>query len=174
MPTVTDWIQAGASIFTMIAAVCAAVIAAKAPKLAARYAEQYRRDNAAADELQRMRTMLFHALMKGRNELLNADTRAAINLVEVAFPHDAGVRNARRMFTRAATAQPFDPDQLIARHLDLIAEVARALGLQDAIDRFDIESGYYPQALGRMDAAALADAESKLAQSQAANATATK
>jgi hypothetical protein len=74
------------------------------------------------------------------------------------------------MFTKAATAEPFDAEQLIARYLDLIASVAGALGLGDSIDRFDIESGYYPTALGKIDEAAIADAEKKLAERAQSNA----
>jgi hypothetical protein len=169
-PTTTDWIQAGASVLTMMAAIVAALIAAKAPRLAAKYAEDYRRENAKADEAARLKSLVFQALMKGRQEIMNADSRAAINLVEVAFHDDPKVRNARRMFTKAATAEPFDAEQLIARYLDLIASVAGALGLGDSIDRFDIESGYYPTALGKIDEAAIADAEKKLAERAQSNA----
>jgi hypothetical protein len=80
-PTTTDWIQAGASVLTMMAAIVAALIAAKAPRLAAKYAEDYRRENAKADEAARLKSLVFQALMKGRQEIMNADSRAAINLV---------------------------------------------------------------------------------------------
>jgi hypothetical protein len=158
-----EWIQAIAAVATLFAAIAAAVIAFQTPKLAAQYAEEYRRKNAAIDEQRAFQQMIFRALMKGRNELASLDTRAAINLVEVAFPNDTKVRNARRMFTKAASAQPFQAERLIECFNSLIQAVAEAVGLGEAINRFDIESGYYPEVLGKLDAAALHDAEMKLA-----------
>lgn len=162
-----DWVQALAAIFTLLAALAALVIAAKAPRLAARYAEEYRRETAAADELRSLQTNVFRALMKGRKEILALDTRAAINLVEAAFPDESRVRNARRMFTKAADAKPFDAEAFVVAFLDLVQEVSIAVGLGDKIDRFDIESGYYPEALGKLDEAAIVDAELKLSKSAA-------
>jgi hypothetical protein len=101
-------------------------------------------------------------LMKGRAEMLHQDTRAAINLVEAAFPHDAGVREARRMFTRAVSAQHYDENLIVLKYLDLVQAVASAVGYGDAIDRFDIESGYYPKAMGLLDEAALSEAAAKI------------
>lgn len=158
-----EWVQAGAAIATLCAAVAAAVIAARTPRLAAQYAEEYRRTNAIIDEQRAFQLNIFRALMKGRSEIVAIDTRAAINLVEIAFPHNARVRDARRMFTKAANRQPFDSLYLFGCFNDLIEAVAEAVGLSEAINRFDIESGYYPEGLGKLDAAALHDAEVKLA-----------
>lgn len=159
-----EWVQAVAAVLTLLAAVAALVIAQKAPRLAARYAEDYRKETAAADELRSLQTNVFRALMKGRKEILAQDTRAAINLVEVAFADVPKVRNARRMFTKAANASPFDAVVFLQAFTDLVQEVSVAVGLGDKIDRFDIESGYYPEVLSKIDAAALAEAEQKLAQ----------
>ena len=164
IPMATDWIQAGASTLTLGAAIVAAVIAARAPKQAAQYAERYRRETARLDEQAAFQTYIFRALMKGRSEIANVDSRAAINLVEAAFPNDAAVRTAKRLFTRAADAQPFDAERLARCYLDLIAAVANAVDLGDVIDRADIEAGYYPVGLGKLDAAALLEAEKKLAE----------
>lgn len=158
-----EWIQALAAVLTLLAALAALVIAAKAPRLAAKYAEDYRRQTAADDELRSLQSNVFRALMKGRKEILASDTRAAINLVEAAFPDHPKVRNARRMFTKAANATPFNADVFVQAFTELVQEVTVAVGLGDRIDRFDIESGYYPEALGKMDEAAIAEAELKLA-----------
>lgn len=159
-----DWVQAIAAILTLLAALAALVIAAKAPRLAAKYAEDYRRQTAASDELKALQTYVFRALMKGRQEILAQETRGAINLVEAAFPDHPKVRNARRMFTKAANAQPFDATSFVLAFSDMVQEVANAVGLGDKIDRFDIESGYYPAVLGKIDEAAIADAELKIAE----------
>ena len=162
-PTVTDWVQAGAAILTMLAAFVAAYVAARAPKLAAEYAETYRRKTAEADEARAFQLMVFRALMKGRAEIMAQDTRAAINLVEAAFPKCPGVRSARRMFTKSATAQPFSSESMVVSYLDLVLKVACAVGYEADIDRFDVESGYYPTALGLLDEAALAEAMRRIA-----------
>lgn len=163
-PTLTDWIQAGASILTLGAALLAVFIAWRAPEMAASYAEKYRRKTAELDEQRAFQILVFRALMKGRSEILQPDTRAAINLVEVAFPKAQKVRAARRMFTKAATAQPFDSQILVQSYLGLVSSVTEAVGLGDDIDQFDIESGYYPQVLSMMDEAAIAEATAKIAQ----------
>lgn len=162
-PTITDWIQAGAAIAMMVAAIAAAVIAWKVPRLAAQYAEEYRRETASADELRQFQTWVFRALMKGRAEMLSSDTRAAINLVEAAFTKDPKVRGARRSFTKAANTLPYDEKLIVEAYLALVEAVSCAAGYGDHIDRFDIESGYYPRAMGLLDEAALAEAAAKIA-----------
>jgi hypothetical protein len=151
----------------MFAAFIAVWIATKAPRLAAKYAEEYRRETAAADEQRALQVHVARLLMKGRSEILSLDSRTALNLVEVAFPTDKAVRNARRLFTKAAQANPFSADNLVASYLSLIEVVAHAVGMED-IDRFDIESGYYPEALSRLDEAAIIEAERKIAEAKSA------
>lgn len=163
-PTLTDWIQAIASVLTLGAALLAVLIAWRAPEMAASYAEKYRRQTAEADEQRSLQLLVFRALMKGRSEILNQDTRAAINLVEAAFPKVPKVRAARRMFTKTAAADPFDAQAMIQAYIRLVEAVAEAVGLGDDVDQFDLESGYYPRVLGMMDEAAIADATAKLAQ----------
>lgn len=155
--------EAIAALLTMIAAFAAVRIAWKAPQLAASYAEKYRRETAALDEQRMLQVWVFRALMKGRAEIVHQDTRAAINLCEAAFPQDSKVRAARRMFTKASGADPFDSNALVQSYLALVEAVTDAVGLGDQIDRFDIESGYYPRALGMMDEAALAEAAARIA-----------
>jgi hypothetical protein len=161
-PTVTDWVQAIASVLTFGCAIAAVVIANRAPKLAASYAEQYRRETAQLDEARNFQIQVFRALMKGRAEIVAVDTRAAINLAEAAFPTDHQVRAARRLFTKAASANPFVPGDLANAYMSLLEAVTNAVGLGEKIDRFDLESGYYPEALGRLDEAALAEALAKI------------
>lgn len=157
-----EWVQAVSAVLTLLAALAALVIAAKAPRLAAKYAEEYRRQTANADEIKSLQTYVFRALMKGRQEIMAPDTRAAINLVEVAFPNSPQVRNARRMFTKAANAKPFDAVSFVNAFGNLVQEVTNAIGLAEYIDRFDIESGYYPEVLGKLDEAAIVEAEAKI------------
>lgn len=67
------------------------------------------------------------------------------------------------MFTKASGADPFDSNALVQSYLALVEAVTDAVGLGDQIDRFDIESGYYPRALGMIDEAALAEAAARIA-----------
>jgi hypothetical protein len=64
----TNWIQALASVLTLLAALGAAVIAWRVPRLAAKFAEENRRQNSANDELQRMQFQTFLQLMAHRAE----------------------------------------------------------------------------------------------------------
>lgn len=161
-PMTTDWIQAGAALLTMIAAIAALVIAAKAPRLAAAFAEKYRRESAAEEERQKMRMLVFFSLMKHRVEVLAPDARAAINLVDVAFSDVEDVRDARRLFIQATVAQPYSATAIIERYHAIIEAVARALGY-DSIKGFDVRTGYYPEGVGKLDEAALVEAEEKIA-----------
>jgi hypothetical protein len=159
--SITDWIQAGSSVLTMLAATAALIIASKAPRLAAKFAEEYRRQHAAQEEKQKLRLNVFLTLMRYRAELLAADARAAINLVDVAFDDQPEVRSARALFMEAAGQEPSVPTTIVERYHALIEAVARSLQLP--IDGKDVRLGYYPRAAGRLDEAAIADAEEKIA-----------
>ncbi len=161
-PTTTDWIQAGASLLTMLAAIVALIIASKAPRLAAIFADQYRKQSAAEEDRQKLRLAVVSALMKHRTEILAPDARAAINLVDLAFADQIEVRNARRLFIEATLAQQSNPTAIVERYHSLIEATVRALGLNE-ITGFDVRSGYYPDAILKLDLAAVADAEEKLA-----------
>jgi uncharacterized protein DUF6680 len=162
-PTITDSIQAGASFVTMVAALAALLIASKAPRLAAKFAEKFRSQSAANELVWRFQLQVFTALMAHRSEIMHPEARAAINTVDVAFGGSPEVRNARRLFIDATLAQPSDSTAIVERYHGLIEAVARALNLTQGISGFDIRAGYYPEAVAKLDAAAIADAEEKLA-----------
>lgn len=160
-PHVTDWIQAAASLLTMMAAFAALIIAAKAPKWAAKFAEDYRQQNASAEEIQRFRMQVFSTLMAHRSEILAREARAAINLVDVAFAGIPRVRNARRLFIEATSGE--SPTNIIERYHALIEAVAHEMDSSAELDGFDVRRGYYPVAAGKIDEAALMEAEEKIA-----------
>ncbi|WP_334655698.1 DUF6680 family protein [Sphingomonas panaciterrae] len=151
----------------MVAAIAALVIAWRAPKMAAEFAERLRAQNQATEELQRFQMNVFATLMRCRAEILNPEARAAINSVDVAFAAHAEVRDARRLFFEAVSQQPVNSERIIERYHGLIETVARALGLGSIITGFDVRAGYYPTAIGRLDEAALAEAEEKIARRNA-------
>jgi hypothetical protein len=166
--TLTDWIQAISSALTMLAALTALRIAAKAPHAAAQFAEQFRRESAAADQKQQLRMHVLLNLVKCRNEIMHHDARAAINMVDVAFEDVPGVVDARRLFIEASKRQPFDAVLMIERYHALIICVARAMGVSETLSGQDFRDGYYPEALGKIDEAAIIDAEEKIARARAA------
>lgn len=165
-PTITDYVQAGAAVLTMGAAIIALVIASKAPRLAAKYAEQYRRDNAKADERDRLRMSVLLMLLRGRKQLLHQDSVAALNIVDLAFADVPAVRNAHRVFVR--TTFGGKPEEIVSAYHVLILAAADAVGLGDTIGSDDLHNGYYPESFGMLDAAAMAEAEQKLAAKAAA------
>lgn len=161
VPTITDYVQAGAAVLTMVAAMAAAVIAWRAPKMAAEYAERYRRENAKIDERDRLRMHTLQALLRGRKQLLHQDSVAALNFVDLAFADDLEVRNAHRAFVRLTYGGT--PEQIVAAYHELILSAARSVGLGAELQSDDIHNGYYPEIFGKLDAALLAEAEMKLA-----------
>ena len=160
-PHFTDWIQAAAALLTMLAAFAALIIAAKAPRWAAKFAEEYRQQNAAKEELQRFRMGVFSTLMAHRSEILAREARTAINLVDVAFAGVPGVRSARRLFIDATTSG--SSTNIVERYHALIEAVAREMDASEHLDGFDVRLGYYPIAAGKIDEAALIEAEEKIA-----------
>jgi hypothetical protein len=103
--------------------------------------------------------------MRHRAELMAPDARAAINLVDVAFDDVLEVKEARQLFMEAANADPFHATTIVERYHHLIEAVARALSLQ--VSGKDVRLGYYPVAVSKLDEAAIADAEEKIARRQA-------
>lgn len=161
-PTLTDWIIAAASLLTMSAAFAALVVAWRAPKMAAQFAESLRTQNEAANERTKLRLNVFIMLMRNRSQMLNQDAIGALNLIEVAFSESQAVREARRAFYAAALENPSNPTRIVERYYALIEKVGNEVGFGDSVGPSDIQSGYYPTAIGRLDEAAYADAEEKI------------
>lgn len=135
------------------------------PRLAARFGEQYRRESKAEDDRAALRLGVFSALMKCRAQILHPDAITALNLIDVAFIDSRSVRDAWRHFLQAANVpdEQFNAVALVERYQGLIHSIARDLNLGDQISLSDVQLAYYPQALGRLDQAAMADAEEKIA-----------
>lgn len=161
----TDWIIAGASVVTACAAVAAYLVAKRAPKAAAKFADEFRADSVVREERQRLRTNVLMSLLRGRRQWFHADTIAALNLVDFAFDDVPEVRSKYRLFIEQS--QSGDAEKLVQAYQDLTVEVARALGFGETMTEADMRLGYYPEMLTKLDAGALADAEEKLARRSA-------
>jgi hypothetical protein len=146
-----------------LTAVIALIVAAKAPRAVARFAEEFRRKNQAEDDVFRWRLNLFANLMAYRSEILNPAARQAINTVDVAFADFPEVRDARRLFIDATNDKSSGSTVVVERYYALIEAVARAVALSHLISGYDVRAGYYPEAIGKLDQAALLEAEEKIA-----------
>ncbi|ODP39355.1 hypothetical protein BFL28_11140 [Sphingomonas turrisvirgatae] len=160
--------QAAASVLTMLAAVAALIIAKRAPKQAARFAEQFRSASAEIEQRRGLQMTVFMALMKCRRELLNQDARGAVNVCDVAFADHPEVLNARRLFLEATLTPGTDAVLTVERYHSLTEAVGRALGYTDRLTAQDMRTGWYPDALYMIDQASIQDAQDKLARREAA------
>ena len=160
---IAAWVQASSGVLTLLAAVVAAWIASQVPK----WTEEHRARARTAEQVADLQRGVLLALLKGRSALMHQDTLAAINLIDFAFIDSPVVRDARRNFMVAASAEPFSAELLLERFHSLIVATVREVGLSSTITTADIQQGYYPQALTKIDEAALADAEEKIARKAA-------
>ena len=166
-PSITDWIIAVAATLTMVAAIAALIVAWRAPQMAAQFAEQLRRDDAVESDRAKLRMAIFISLMKSRNQILHREAIDALNLVDVVFADAQSVRRARKSFIEATLEEPSQPVKIVERYHALIDKVAAEVGFSGSIGPSDIQSGYYPRGLGKLDEAALAEAEEKIARAAA-------
>lgn len=170
VPKITEWITAIAALLAFVVA-CSAMLAAwRAPRAAARFADELRKQAAAAESKDQTRRYVFTLLMARRNQLLHHEAITALNLVDVAFMDVSEVRTAYRSFVEASREKPFNAVRLYERYHALIEKVAVEMGFSNKVTPFDIRAGYYPEALGKMDEAALVEAEEKLARRAATEA----
>jgi len=158
VPKITEWITAIAAMLAFLVALSAMFAAWRAPRAAARFADDLRKQAQAAESKQQMRMWVFSMLMKCRKQLANQDAISALNLVDVAFMDEEPVRVALRSFNEASIEKPFEAVRLVERYHVLIEKIADAMGFQSKITSFDIRAGYYPEALSKLDEAAIADA----------------
>jgi hypothetical protein len=111
---------------------------------------------------------VFNTLMSYRALIVSPNFVQALNLVDAVFYQNAEVRKRRKEFmdvVTAATGRELTPPE-IERCKDLVAEMLAKMGSELGYD-FDHtqikDTGYYPQAMGRLDNAALALREKALA-----------
>lgn len=92
----------------------------------------------------------------------------SINLVDVAFADVPAVRDARRLFIEATSQESENPVVIVERYHSLIGAVATTLDMGHQITGSDIRMGYYPVGAGKLDEAAIAEAEEKIARRETA------
>jgi hypothetical protein len=111
---------------------------------------------------------VFNTLMSYRAMIVSPNFVQAFNLVDVIFYKNAEVRKKRKEFldlVTAATGRDLTPSE-VEKCKDLVAEMLSKMGSELGYD-FDHtqikDTGYYPMALGKVDADANALREKGLA-----------
>ena len=130
--------------------------------MAAQFAEQLRTENQAAEERRRLKLFIFSTLMQCRSQIINPNSVAALNLIDVVFIDSKEVREAWKDFHNSTEAKPFSMMATVERYHAIIEKIARDLGLNQQITISDIRNSYYPSGLGDMDEAAFLETQDKL------------
>lgn len=157
-----DLVQAIAAVATFLAAAAAVFATFRAPRLAAKFAEDLRIANQKADEERRLKLWVFTTLMQFRRQIINPSAVAALNLIDVVFCDNAEVRNAWRSFSAAVHETPYSPEKVSERYHSILEKMARGLGLHESISIADIQNAYYPEGLGQLDEATYLETQEKL------------
>jgi hypothetical protein len=142
------WAQAAAGMLTFGAAAWAVLAAFRAPKLAARFAEELRQDNATREGNQRAKLWILEQLLRCRGQPQRQEYVDALNLIDFVFINDEDVREAYHQLWSALDGAV--PATLRAeRNRKLIAEIVRHLGLNTSLRAQDIERSYVPRFISR-------------------------
>ena len=97
-------------------------------------------------ELRRSKMKIFETLMAHRYMIFAQECVNALNSIDVVFYKDTSVRKAYSDFLQEAAKKPeFNPN-IADKHLKLLEEMSKALGLKD-IHWDDIKQSYYPAGL---------------------------
>lgn len=98
---------------------------------------------------------VFNSLIGNRHTPLNHDAIRALNLIDVVFHDNAKVRQLWReyldMLGNQGLANPQGFQQRQTKNLEMITEMAKALGYGRTITHLDIDRIYYPQGLVNYD-----------------------
>ena len=157
-----EQIQAVAAVATFLAAATAVWATFRAPKLAARFAEQLRADGQVAGERRQLQQYVFLTLMRYRSAIMNPECVAALNAIDVVFCDAAEVRNAWRDFCNIANTSEPAGAIIVERYVVILDKMAAAMGLSQTITVFDVRNSWYPKGLGDLDYAALLEAQDKI------------
>lgn len=161
------WWQAIASFLTLGAAGLAVWATFRAPRLAARFAEQLRVETQAELERRASKFNVFTILMTNRAAIASPASVMALNAIDVAFMDAPEVRAAWRRFHQSIIPENNLGHTTSERYLTIIERMAAHLGLSDQISIKDIETSYYPKSMSDADIAIMLETRHKIAQFQA-------
>lgn len=99
-------------------------------------------------ELRRKKMDIFETLMSYRYMVSNQESVNALNSIDIVFYKDKAVREAYTAFLNETGKKPeFNPN-IADKHLKLLEEMSKCLGLKD-IHWDDIKQSYYPSGLAQ-------------------------
>jgi hypothetical protein len=158
----SEQVQAVAAIATFFAALVAVWATFRAPKVAAQFAEDLRRNGAVIEEQRRLKLLIFTNLLQYRAQISHENSVASLNLIDVVFIDSDEVRQAWKDFKMAAHTEPFNGVAVIERYHGIINCIARDLKLSGKISIGDIRDSYYPRGLGELAELAQLETQTKL------------
>lgn len=101
-------------------------------------------------EIHRAKLQIFQTLMSYRYAVASEESVKALNSIDVVFYADKSVRKAYADFLNEANKRPeFNPNTA-DKHLKLLEEMSKALGLKD-IHWDEIKQVYYPHGLSEKE-----------------------
>ncbi len=146
------WAQAVAGFLTLGTAGLAVWAAFRAPRLAADFAEQLRKQTQAEERERQLKTQIFATLLQHRATIAYEQSVNALNMIPVAFKKSPQVRDAFDHFLTATEAKPADNSVIVERYLIVIEKIAHDVGLSEEISYKDIRRYYSPEILSKVRA----------------------
>jgi hypothetical protein len=135
------------AVLSAIAAGFAALAAWRIPTATARLAEELRRGGARAQEREKAKLSLFTTLMQERAAIHSENSVRALNLIDVVFNESREVREAWAQLLQAFSTPNIPAHVIDERLRNLLAVMARDIGLTDQLRPDDLGRVYVPNAL---------------------------
>jgi hypothetical protein len=145
----TDLYTLMAAIFSALATGLAAFATWRAPKAAAKLADELRREGERNQERQKNKLHVFATLMQERAAIYSENGVRALNLVDVVFNDTREVRDAWAELFRIFSVNPIPHLDLEERLNRLLVAMAKDIGLADQLRPDDIGRVYYPNAVAQ-------------------------
>jgi hypothetical protein len=142
----TDHLALLIAIFSAVATLFAAIATWRGPIAAARIAESLRREAELHGENQRQKLSVFSTLMQERAKPYSNEGVRAFNLIDVVFNESREVREAWAELFLAFNTKPFLQHVANEKLRELLAAIAKDVGLTDQLRTDDLGRVYYPLA----------------------------
>ena len=94
----------------------------------------------------RTKKEIFTVLMAYRFKIAHAESVKALNCVQAVFYDSPAVQNAWKLFLDAADKKPYNAQDLVDAHIQLLEEISKDLNYKN-INWKDIKRNYYPDGL---------------------------
>jgi hypothetical protein len=150
--TQAAFLSAIATFLAFLATTASVYAAFKGPAIAAKIAEQMRRDGEQASEKRRMKLHVFVILMEQRATYYTQDAVRAFNLIDIVFIDSRPVRDAwAELFASFDSAKGIPDHEKNKRYRVLMSAMAADIGIGDGLRLDDFERVYFPVALQEED-----------------------